>query len=933
MPIQKSTTLTTAFLTGQLILTPNSRLKRALLKSWAQENGSGLAPNILSLGEWIHQLWLQLQASAFHGAERQLITPSQSGFIWQKVIQQHTADGDLISPQQLSQNAESALKHLNLWRIELESLAEHKCDSGTVFTPWAEAFNEALEQRGLATTEFAIETMIKAGNSHQLNSHRCIYLYAFEQLPPLHKALIESLADETIGIKPSVINSSSCQQVTLASFEEEVQAAAKWAQAKLKQNKKSRIGVVALNLGQSRNCIERIFTETFEPQALLASTPSYTLPLNFSAGVPLASTPLICDALQLLNLQQESWPLDDICQLLNSPFFSDSEREIELRCELVEQLRRLGKSIVSGSELRYRVERIQRRNSTDTDDDVTTSLSSCLQAFSAAAKRQPKHCSAGHWAEHLQQQLQVLGWPGSRVLNSHEHQQMSQWLVLLQEFKRLDSCGYPLTHSSAISALRALCQNHHFQAQTPDSPIHILGALEGAGLTFDACWILGVGARNWPCAPSPNPLLPITLQRQHNMPHASAERELHIAQQLTLSYQHCAKEVIFSSASLADGNSDHPSPLIAHFQKTDVEPLLGSDYLTAPSFEQYQTSIRAAQQLQKFEDFSGPAITSVELSHLRGGSALFRDQASCPLIAFARHRLGAKSLPATSKGLSAIDRGNIIHAVLEQVWIQLKTSSQLRALDDQALQKLCKKAIETALTPYKKKLIQQLPEAFFMLEAERLLQLATAWLKRDLERPDFKVVACEAKINIVFEGLPLELRLDRLDQLSDGELLLIDYKTGKPQLSQWQGERPAEPQLPLYALSAQFDNDDSGSQEIVAIAFARIDKSDSELLGLGNLTESLSGKLDGISQPEECPRLDLPESWADVKTFWQQTLAQLATDFKNGRAEIDYRDANAQRYSEDYHPLTRIHERDQINNYRPQHLEHTPAASEKGDLV
>ena len=688
--------------------------------------------------------------------------------------------------------------------------------------------------------------------------------------------------------------------------------------------------MVALNLGQSRNSIERIFTEIFEPQALLASNSSYTLPFNFSAGVPLASTPLICDALQLLNLQQDSWPLNDICQLLNSPFFSDSEQEIELRCELVDQLRRLGKGLISGADLRYQVERIERRNSIGTAEGITTLLSSRLQAFSAASKRQPKHCSASDWAEHLQQQLQNLGWPGSRALNSHEHQQMTQWQVLLQEFTRLDSCGYPLTHNSAISALRALCQNHHFQAQTPDSPIHILGALEGAGLTFDACWVLGVGARNWPSAPTPNPLLPITLQRQHNMPHASAERELYIAQQLTLSYQHCAKEVIFSSATLADGNSDHPSPLIAHFKKSDTEQLFSSDHSMAPSFEQYQTSIRAAQQLQKIDDFSGPVITSTELSYLRGGSALFRDQASCPLIAFARHRLGAKSSPAASTGLSAIDRGNIIHAVLEQVWMQLKTSSQLRALEDQTLQQLCKKAIDTALKPYKQKLIQQLPEAFFILEAERLLQLALAWLELDLERPDFEVVGCEAKINIVFEGLPLELRLDRLDKLSGGELLLIDYKTGKPQLSQWQGDRPAEPQLPLYALSAQFDPDHTGSEEIVAIAFARVDKSASELLGLGNLAESLSGKLDGVSQPEECPRLDLPENWADVKEFWQQTLAQLAADFKNGRAEVDYRDANAERYSEDYHPFTRIHERDQIDNYQPQDL--GPAASEQGEL-
>lgn len=130
-------------------------------------------------------------------------------------------------------------------------------------------------------------------------------------------------------------------------------------------------------------------------------------------------------------------------------------------------------------------------------------------------------------------------------------------------------------------------------------------------------------------------------------------------------------------------------------------------------------------------------------------------------------------------------------------------------------------------------------------------------------------------------------------------------------LNQWQGERPAEPQLPLYALTAAFD------RTIAAIAFARVDKKDSELIGLGNLAESVGGKLAGIAQAEDCAKLDLPDNWDDVVAFWRSTLTSLATEFKQGVATIDYRDANAQRYSEDYHPLTRIQEREQIAAFSP----------------
>lgn len=911
MPSALDQALTSALDPQHLILTPNSRLKRALIKKWSL-NKNGRLPHIMSLGEWVNQLWLQLQMQAIAGAEQQILTPLQSRLIWQKIIQQHANDHDLISPQQLSLSAESAYRTLQLWQLNSDDLTPHNGDSSEMLIAWMDAFDEALCRQQLITPERASETIMRACKDHKIHPIQQVYLYAFEQLPPLQQSLINTLSHRQEKIKATAIQDNQCEQTRLHSIDDEIRAAARWAREKVSQKRSTKIGIVALNLGQDRDKIERIFSETFEPQALLADTPAYTLPFNFSAGVPLANTPIINDALLLLELQRDEWPVDDICQLLMSPFLSSAEHELSLRCNISDKLRRLCKTHISGADLRYCTERAEEKGNQNCDDKPTD-LSARLQAFSAANKRQANNNRASDWVCFFEQQLQTLGWPGSRVLNSHEHQQMAQWLQLLQDFRQLDACGYTLTYSNALSALRSHCQNHHFQAQTPDSPIHILGALEGAGLNFDACWVLGVNARSWPSAPSPNPLLPIDLQRQHNMPHASAERELSIAQALTLSYQGCASEVIFSYAASEDGNSTPPSSLISKLPARDMSPPSTTRSAHHPSYQQYEESMLSSSQLEKLIDDKGPTIDQQELSLLRGGSSVFRDQASCPMIAFTKHRLGAKSNIGPSRGLSAIDRGNIIHAVLEQVWNTLKTSMSLQAQSDADLNTLLKETIATALTPYRQRLMQQLPEAFFELEADRLLTLAHAWLEEDRQRPDFSVIACEEKTDIVFEGLPLELRLDRLDQLEGGELLLIDYKTGKVSLNQWQGERPAEPQLPLYALTAAFD-----SRAIAAIAFARVDKKDSELLGLGNLAESVGGKLSGIQQPEDCAKLDLPDNWSDVTDYWRQTLTQLANDFKNGCAAVNYKDANAERYSEDYLPLTRSLEREKIASFAVQ---------------
>ena len=66
--------------------------------------------------------------------------------------------------------------------------------------------------------------------------------------------------------------------------------------------------------------------------------------------------------------------------------------------------------------------------------------------------------------------------------------------------------------------------------------------------------------------------------------------------------------------------------------------------------------------------------------------------------------------------------------------------------------------------------------------------------------------------------LSLTLRPDRIDELEDGRRSVIDYKTRAPSKTNWLGDRPQEPQLPLYSL---LDSTISG------IAFAELSTNDS----------------------------------------------------------------------------------------------------------
>ena len=70
---------------------------------------------------------------------------------------------------------------------------------------------------------------------------------------------------------------------------------------------------------------------------------------------------------------------------------------------------------------------------------------------------------------------------------------------------------------------------------------------------------------------------------------------------------------------------------------------------------------------------------------IRTGSTLLKNQSLCPFNAFAVHRLKAEPLEEPSQGLSAKDRGSLLHDVLYRLWRQWDSSAALNELTATAL--------------------------------------------------------------------------------------------------------------------------------------------------------------------------------------------------------------------------------------------------------
>jgi probable DNA repair protein len=558
----------------------------------------------------------------------------------------------------------------------------------------------------------------------------------------------------------------------------------------------------------------------------------------------------------------------EIGALLRSPFLGEAEQELSHRALLDARLRKSREATVSLKRL------LMAAASAGMEGEAAyqcRALSERLQQFKVEVDQLPVRQPPSGWAQSFARWLHVLGWPGERALNSEEYQAVLAWRKGVQSFAGLDRVVPSLKRNAAIGKFRRLLAETLFQPESPAVPVQVMGALEAAGEYFDAVWLLGLHDGVWPSAPRPNPLLPIDLQRHHRLPHASAERELAYARLVTERLLASAPIVIVSYPC-REGDSDlRPSPLIATLEA--IVPAA----LEPASVESYATQIQLTAIWETLVDDYGPPLKKG--TQVEGGTSLLKAQAACPFRAFAEHRLGAKGLEEPSVGLAALDQGILVHTALQFLWERLKDQQTLLISSAEDLQDLAAEAAKEAIAAQMAIRPQTFTEQFTAIEQERLEQVLLEWLERDKRRSPFTVLHQEKSQSLNLGGIGLITRADRIDQLESGERVIVDYKTGQPDPNHWFGERPEEPQLPLYYLAHK--------EPVAAILLAQVRRGEMKYLGIAKE----EGIVPDISAFATVPKG--PEDWETLFTQWQQVLGALAVEVTEGYAAVAPKDAKS----------------------------------------
>ena len=832
---------------GAVVLTPNRRLAQALAAEFdAAQRARGLAsweaPDILPFPAFLERLWDDALHAEGGNAVPPLLSPPQEAHLWEEAIRGSERGRGLLAIAPAAEQCRAAWMLKHAWRIG-EGPGNEDAEA---FAEWSRAYlRRAGKDLDAARLPDAAAAWVDPSRVRQ------VVAYAFDILPPQQREFLAACEARGIEVRecgPEAFPGTATR-ASYADAAAEIDAAARWARARLEAGA-SRIGIVVPDLQLRRRTVVRALTRVLCPGRHLPGAPRTALPFNVSVGEPLGEFPIVRAALELLALAAGEVEFALASRVVRSPFLGGSVAEASARARLDASMRRDLDANVSLARLVAVAGR-------------TPLLRERLEAVFEVARDGAAPRSPHDWARHWSALLAAAGYPGERTLDSAEFQAHARWHERLAEFAQLERVAPRMGAAQALARLRRLCSETLFQPESPAAPVQVLGVLESSGLRFDALWIAGLTDDAWPLSARPNPFLPIALQKKAGVPEATADASLALDRRLTEQWLSAAREVVVSHP-LRDGDRElAPSPLVAAI------PLAAPDL---PAFESRRDRLFAARALESVPDGVAPPLAG---THARGGTRVLVDQAACPFRAFARHRLGARELEAPSPGPDAASRGTLLQELMARLWTELRRSDALASEVEPAIQRAAEGAVAAL----------GLEGRFADLERARLERLAREWLSIERMRPPFEVVAIEDRRALDVAGLSLDGRIDRMDRLADGTHLLVDYKTGNVTRQDWLGERPLDPQLPLYALGA--------GEEVSAIAFARLKHGEMKLTGYGRDGEVVERAKD----------------WDGLEASWRAALESLARGFARGDARVDPKKLLATCRYCDLAPLCRVHEK------------------------
>ena len=841
---------------GGLVVTANERAARALRVAYhRRRHAEGLTawptPGILAWAAFVRKGWNE-RATDGH----LVLNSAQEQALWSGIIaKQEGFAAYLEAPRRrLAEMASSAhellCSHAPKYLTEAARSGWDR-DAGA-FSSWLSQFATTCQtDRLVSLSRIPLELLSPLREDR--SPRQRLLIVGFDRMQPVQRDLFNAWG-QWRELPPSE-PAGEVHHWAAADPNSELDACAAWATKQIEDNTDSRILIVDQNISVRRGQIERAL--------LRRAGPDVEPVFEFSLGVPLIQVPIARAVLLLLSWLNDPLQENEIDWLFSSGFAAPNPRDMLALQEFMRDLRRRGLARTEWSLTAFLA---QRSESAVFPDAWILRLSQVRQRLSTLIRRK---LTPSDWAGRIPGLLDALGLPAEHQLSSAEFQAWSAWEQALDTCASLGFDGRLMGWKEFLSALTNELEHTLFAPESTDAPIQITGPAEAAGLRADAIWFMGTHQDAWPTAGSTHPFLPLRVQRDSSMPHATPALDWELAHAIATRLLASAPVVHFSYAVQTEDAETRCSGVISQ--------------LAGPAAPLAAYPERSRLQSPLTEPIQDLSRIPFPLNRAPGGSRVLTDQSQCAFKAFATARLGAQTWEPAEYGLTAAQRGLLLHAVLHAIWAGppngLRSLEDLRARAEvaefvaQHVENVIRQKLPSAVR-------DRMPERYLDLEQVRLTRLISEWLQYEATRPAFSVEMTEIPGEITIAGISFKLRLDRIDRIEDGSLLVIDYKTGDVSPKDWDLPRPADLQLPLYACLAI----DEGEQ-LAGLVFAKLRPGEQEFAG--RVRDASKVLMTGIGPGNDLVKKPLTQQQV---VGWKQEIDQLAHDFLAGRADVNPRD-------------------------------------------
>jgi probable DNA repair protein len=851
---------------GGLVVTASDRAARALTIAFHRARRAECltawpAPNIQDWKTFVRAAWEDRTRE--NPDARLILNPTQEQAIWADIAGAHNHLATLLEGPRHRLAAMGMEAHELLCShapryLRPQTRSAWQQDAAA-FSTWLAAFDETcLSSNLLSPARLPLELISLLESDSTLRPP--LLLAGFDRILPVQRALFDAWG--------TWHQADLAEPATHIHFYEspdaksELAACAIWASCQLAANTNARLLVVTQDATTRRGEIERAFLQ-------INPGPTSSQLFEFSLGIPLSQVALPKAAHLLIRWLTGPIAEHELDWLLSTSYAASPQESSALQA-VMRAIRRRNQQQAQWT-LRDFLAAIPHPSESDESNPILAQWTARIaeaQSKLADLARRPQ--SPLEWAEQPPRFLESLHFATSTPLSSAEFQALRRWHQVVETCGSLGFDGRRIAWPDFLSILARTLDATLFAPESRDAPIQIAGPAESAGLTADAIWCLGATEDAWPANGSTHPLLPPEVQREAAMPHATPQLDWELAHSITTRLLASAPEVHFSYPRQSEAVEARPSRLIV--QLAGRPQSLPPEFIAAPV---------PSPLTIPFEDSSR---ISYPPGKVPGGAAVLTSQSQCPFKAFATTRLDAQTWEPAEAGLTPMQRGNLLHEVLHSIWsgppYGIHSHNDLLHIGDKKsfvlnhVQQVLQEQIRPALR-------ERMPRRYLELEGQRLTRLVTEWLEYESTRVAFEVLETEAARTETIAGLTLKLRLDRIDRLSDGTVLVVDYKTGLVSPKSWDLPRPEDVQLPLYAGFAL----DREKEPLGGLVFAKIRPGDQCFTGrVFDPATTLFPGLKNISALAKNPLT------AEDLMDWRDAIEQLAKDFLAGHAEVDPRE-------------------------------------------